>query len=74
MLPQGEFKRLLLQTEGAWEGIFKNISTYTYEKMQSLLNDKASIKKRVRKVQDRVRTNVKNIKSKEVINIDDFIN
>lgn len=75
MLPQGEFKRLLLADSKEREGIFRKIfSTYTYEKIQSLLNDKAStLRKELEKSQDRVRTNVKNIKSKEAINIDDFI-
>ena len=75
MLPQGEFKRLLLADSKEREGIFRKIfSTYTYEKIQSILNDKAStLRKELEKSQDRVRTNVKNIKSKEAINIDDFI-
>ena len=75
MLPQGEFKRLLLADSKEREGIFRKIfSTYTYEKIQLLLNDKAiTLRKELEKSQDRVRTNVKNIKSKEVINIDDFI-
>ena len=38
-----QFKRLLLADSKEREGIFRKIfSTYTYEKMQSLLNDKAS--------------------------------
>ena len=67
MLPQGEFKRLLLADSKEREGIFRKIfSTYTYEKMQSLLNDKAStLRKELKSPRDRVRTNVKNIKRKE---------
>lgn len=75
MLPQGEFKRLLLADSREREGIFRKIfSTYTYEKIQSLLNDKAStLRKELEKSQDRVRTNVKNIKSDTSIDVNEYI-
>lgn len=75
MLPQGEFKRLLLADSKEREGIFRKIfSTYTYEKIQSLLSDKANaLRKELEKSQDRVRTNVKNIKSDIPIEVDEYI-
>ncbi|MBE6046901.1 MAG: hypothetical protein E7213_00575 [Clostridium sp.] len=72
MLPQGEFKKLLLADSKEREVIFRKIfGTYNYEKIQLLLNDKAKkIYKDLEKSKDSILVNLKNIKS-ENINIDD---
>lgn len=74
MLPQGEFKKLLLADSREREVIFRKIfGTYSYEKIQSLLNDKSKLLyKDLEKSKDRVLTNVKNIKSDEPIIVDDY--
>lgn len=72
MLPQGEFKKLLLADSKEREVIFRKIfGTYNYEKIQLLLNDKAKkIYKDLEKSKDSILVNLKNIKS-ENINIED---
>lgn len=75
MLPQGEFKKLLLADSKDREVIFRKIfGTYTYEKIQTLLNEKAkNLYKDLEKSKDRILMNVKNIKSEEpIINGDDI--
>ncbi len=72
MLPQGEFKKLLLADSKEREVIFRKIfGTYNYEKIQLLLNDKAKkIYKELEKSRNSILVNLKNIKS-DNINIDD---
>ena len=55
MLPQGEFKKLLLADSKEREGIFRKIfSTYSYEKIQLLLLDKAKkLYQEIEKAKDR---------------------
>lgn len=69
MLPQGEFKKLLLADSKEREVIFRKIfGTYNYERIQALLNDKArDLKKDLEKSRDRILVNLKNIKSEEKI-------
>ncbi|MGL4109505.1 AAA family ATPase [Clostridium sp. LP20] len=75
MLPQGEFKKLLLADSKEREGIFRKIfGTYTYEKIQALLFDKARVLyKDLEKAKERVLTNAKNIKSDDPITIGEYI-
>ena len=75
MLPQGEFKKLLLADSKEREVIFRKIfGTYTYERIQSLLNDKSrELYSGLEKSKERILTNIKNIKSQDVFIIgDDF--
>lgn len=69
MLPQGEFKKLLLADSKEREVIFRKIfGTYNYERIQVLLNDKArTLYKDLEKSRDRILVNLKNIKSEEEI-------
>lgn len=75
MLPQGEFKKLLLADSREREVIFRKIfGTYAYEKIQSVLSDKSKVLyKELEKSKDKVLTNVKNIKSDEPIVVDDYV-
>lgn len=75
MLPQGEFKKLLLADSKEREVIFRKIfGTYNYEKIQSILNDKAKeLYKDLEKSKERVKANVKNIKSEEPISADEYV-
>lgn len=75
MLPQGEFKKLLLADSKEREGIFRKIfSTYSYEKIQLLLLDKAKkLYKEIEKAKDRVATNVSNIKSDKPMEVGEYI-
>ena len=72
MLPQGEFKKLLLADSKEREVIFRKIfGTYNYEKIQLLLNEKAkNIYKDLEKSRNSILVNLKNIKS-DNISIDD---
>lgn len=75
MLPQGEFKKLLLADSKEREVIFRKIfGTHTYERIQSFLYDKSrELSKGLEKSKDRILVNIKNIKSEEPIIIgDDF--
>jgi len=75
MLPQGEFKKLLLADSKDREVIFRKIfGTHTYEKIQTLLYDKSrELYKGLEKSKDRILVNIKNIKSQEIfITGDDF--
>lgn len=75
MLPQGEFKKLLLADSKEREVIFRRIfGTYNYEKIQSILNDKAKeLYKDLEKSKERVKANVKNIKSEKIISADEYV-
>jgi len=75
MLPQGEFKKLLLADSKEREVIFRKIfGTFTYERIQSFLYDKSrELYKGLEKSKDRILVNIKNIKSQEIIIIgEDF--
>ncbi|MDD6795659.1 MAG: AAA family ATPase [Clostridiaceae bacterium] len=74
MLPQGEFKKLLLADSKEREVIFRKIfGTQTFEQIQSLLNDRArALSKELEKSRDRVLANIRNIKSDEPIINDDY--
>ena len=75
MLPQGEFKKLLLADSKEREVIFRKIfGTHTYERIQAFLYDKSrELSKGLEKSKDRILVNIKNIKSQEPIIIgDDF--
>lgn len=75
MLPQGEFKKLLLADSKDREVIFRKIfGTHTYERIQAVLYDKSrELYKGLEKSKDRILVNIKNIKSQEPIIIgDDF--
>lgn len=75
MLPQGEFKKLLLADSKERELIFRKIfNTYIYEKIQNTLSDKSKvIYKELENSKERVKAYVKNIKSDEVFSTDDYI-
>lgn len=75
MLPQGEFKRLLLADSREREGIFRKIfSTYTYEKIQNNLYEKSrNLYKDIEKNKERVLANLNNIKSDITIECGDYI-
>lgn len=75
MLPQGEFKKLLLADSKEREGIFRKIfGTYTYEKIQSLLNERAKLlSKDIEKARDRVRINAKSTIIENEIIVEDYI-
>lgn len=75
MLPQGEFKKLLLADSKDREVIFRKIfGTHTYERIQAFLYDKSrELSKGLEKSKDRILVNIKNIKSQKPIIIgDDF--
>ena len=63
MLPQGEFKKLLLADSSEREGIFRKIfDTYDFEKMQTELKEEAKeLENRQRESQNEIKTNLKNI-------------
>lgn len=69
MLPQGEFKKLLLADSKEREIIFRKIfGTYNYEKIQFLLNERAKkLYKDLERSRDRIIVNLKNIKSNEIV-------
>lgn len=63
MLPQGEFKKLLLADSSEREGIFRKIfDTYDFEKMQTELKEEAKeLENRQKESQNEIKTNLKNI-------------
>ena len=76
MIPQGEFKKLLLADSKERGIIFRKIfGTYDYERIQNALREKAdSMKKGVQAFYDEIKVNVKGIKSKDDIVISDDLN
>ncbi|MBD7910857.1 MULTISPECIES: AAA family ATPase [Clostridium] len=75
MLPQGEFKKLLLADSKEREIIFRKIfGTYTYEKIQTLLYDRARIiYKELESSKERVKAYVKNVRCEEKIDVGDYV-
>ncbi|WP_419743128.1 AAA family ATPase [Paraclostridium dentum] len=75
MLPQGEFKKLLLADSLEREGIFRKIfNTYDFEKIQIDLKEKAiSLSKNRNKSKDEMQTNLKNIKGEHDISIGEYV-
>lgn len=75
MLPQGEFKKLLLADSLEREGIFRKIfNTYDFEKIQIDLKEKAiSLSKNRNKSKDEMQTNLKNIKGEHDIVIGEYV-
>lgn len=75
MLPQGEFKKLLLADSLEREGIFRKIfNTYDFEKIQIDLKEKAiSLSKNRNKSKDEMQTNLKNIKGEHDIVIEEYV-
>lgn len=63
MLPQGEFKKLLLADSSEREGIFRKIfDTYDFEKIQTELKEEAKeLENRQKESQNEIKTNLKNI-------------
>ncbi|WP_373600350.1 AAA family ATPase [Paraclostridium bifermentans] len=75
MLPQGEFKKLLLADSLEREGIFRKIfNTYDFEKIQIELKEKAiALSKNRNKSKDEIQTNLKNIKGEHDIVIGEYV-
>lgn len=75
MLPQGEFKKLLLADSLEREGIFRKIfNTYDFEKIQIDLKEKAiTLSKNRNKSKDEMQTNLKNIKGEHDIVIGEYV-
>ncbi|MEG2984916.1 MAG: AAA family ATPase, partial [Peptostreptococcaceae bacterium] len=75
MLPQGEFKKLLLADSLEREGIFRKIfNTYDFEKIQMELKEKAiNLSKNRKKSRDEMQTNLKNIKGKHDIVLGEYV-
>ncbi|WP_371025369.1 AAA family ATPase [Paraclostridium ghonii] len=75
MLPQGEFKKLLLADSLEREGIFRKIfNTYDFEKIQIQLKEKAiTLSKNRNKSKDEIQTNLKNIKGEHDIVIGEYV-
>ncbi|MGL5328177.1 MAG: AAA family ATPase, partial [Peptostreptococcaceae bacterium] len=75
MLPQGEFKKLLLADSVEREGIFRKIfNTYDFEKIQIELNNKAKeLSKNRNKSKLEIETNLKNIKGEHDIVIGEYV-
>lgn len=67
MIPQGEFKKLLLADSKERGVIFRKIfGTYDFEKIQNALKDKAdNMRRNVQYYTDEITVNVKGIKSKD---------
>lgn len=76
MIPQGEFKKLLLADSKERGIIFRKIfETYDYEKIQNSLKEKAdAMKKGVQSYYDEIQVNVKGIKQKEPTDIPKDLN
>lgn len=75
MLPQGEFKKLLLANSTEREGVFRKIfNTYNFEKIQLQLKDQA-IKLSVerKKSKDKMQTNLENIQGEHSIVLGEYI-
>ncbi len=75
MLPQGEFKKLLLADSLEREGIFRKIfNTYDFEKIQIELKEKAiALSKNRNKSKDEIQTNLKNIKGEHDIVLGEYV-
>lgn len=75
MLPQGEFKKLLLADSLERESIFRKIfNTYDFEKIQLELKDKAiALSKKRTKCKDKMQTHLENIKGEHDIVIGEYI-
>ena len=75
MLPQGEFKKLLLASSVERESIFRKIfNTYNFERIQLELKDKAvKLSKERNLCKDKMKTYLENIKGNHNISIGDYI-
>ncbi len=75
MLPQGEFKKLLLADSLERESIFRKIfNTYDFEKIQSQLKDKAiELNKKRNKSKEKMQTNLENIKGVHDILLGEYV-
>lgn len=75
MLPQGEFKKLLLASSVEREGIFRKIfNTYAFEKIQSSLKDKAiKLSKERNLCKEKIKTYLENIQGEHNILIGEYI-
>lgn len=75
MLPQGEFKKLLLASSVEREGIFRKIfNTYAFEKIQSSLKDKAiKLSKERNLCKEKMKTYLENIQGEHNILIGEYI-
>ncbi|MFR8870345.1 MAG: AAA family ATPase, partial [Paraclostridium sordellii] len=75
MLPQGEFKKLLLADSLEREGIFRKIfNTYDFEKIQVQLKESAiALSKNRNKSKDEIKTNLKNIKGEHDIVLGEYV-
>lgn len=75
MLPQGEFKKLLLASSVEREGIFRKIfNTYAFEKIQSSLKDKATKLSKERNLcKEKMKTYLENIQGEHNILIGEYI-
>lgn len=75
MLPQGEFKKLLLASSVEREGIFRKIfNTYAFEKIQSSLKEKAiKLSKERNLCKEKMKTYLENIQGEHNILIGEYI-
>ena len=75
MLPQGEFKKLLLADSLERESIFRKIfNTYDFEKIQAELKDKAiDLNKKRNKSKEKMQTNLENIKGEHDIVLGEYV-
>ncbi|MEG0855858.1 MAG: SbcC/MukB-like Walker B domain-containing protein [Terrisporobacter sp.] len=75
MLPQGEFKKLLLANSVEREDVFRKIfNTYNFEGIQGLLKDKAiKLSKERNLCKERMKTNLNNIQGEHNIEIGEYI-
>ncbi|MGL6065118.1 MAG: AAA family ATPase [Fusobacteriaceae bacterium] len=75
MLPQGEFKKLLLADSVERESIFRKIfNTYDFEKIQMELKEKAAtLSKKRTKNKDKMQTHLEGIKGEHDIVIGEYI-
>ena len=75
MLPQGEFKKLLLADSLERESIFRKIfNTYDFERIQSELKEKAlNLTKKRSKSKDKIKTHLEGIKGEHDITINEYI-
>lgn len=75
MLPQGEFKKLLLANSVEREDVFRKIfNTYNFESIQKSLKEKAMILSKDRNLcKDRMKTHLNNIQGEHNIQIGEYI-
>lgn len=75
MLPQGEFKKLLLANSVEREDVFRKIfNTYNFESIQKSLKEKALNLSKDRNIcKDRMKTHLNNIQGKHNIQIGEYI-